>query len=170
MENTKKYILDANVFIEAANRYYSFDFGTKFWDFLVEKAKNNLICSIDKVLRELQKGDKKDKLREWAENSFANYFLPTNNDDVIKHYIEVIASVNKRNNQYSQHAIDDFLKEDNADAWIVAYAKFKDLIVVTHEAHNPNSKKRVLIPNVCKDFNIKYINTFEMLKELSFRL
>jgi hypothetical protein len=26
------YVLDANVFIEAARRYYAFDLATRFWD------------------------------------------------------------------------------------------------------------------------------------------
>lgn len=171
MEDNNKYILDANIFIEAARRYYSFDFGTRFWDFLIEKAQNGILFSIDNVLKELKKGDKNDPLRQWAENSFVKYFLATNNDDVIKHYIEVINFVNNNNhNQYTQNAIDDFLKEDNADAWILAYAKYQNFIVVTHEAFNPNCKKRVLISNICEDFNIKYINTFEMLKKLNFKL
>ena len=48
MEDNNKYILDANVFIEAARRYYSFDFGSKFWDFLIEKAQNGILFSINK--------------------------------------------------------------------------------------------------------------------------
>lgn len=163
-----KYILDANIFIEAARRYYAFDFGTKFWDFLVKRANNGIICSIDKVLREIQKGDKDDPLRRWAESEFYNYFLPTNNDEVLQYYRNVINLPNI--NQYSDSAINDFLREDNADAWVVAYAKYKQLTVVTHEAYDSNIKKRVPIPNVCKEIGIKYIDTFEILRKLNFKL
>jgi len=30
------YVLDANVFIEAARRYYAFDIAPKFWDTLIQ--------------------------------------------------------------------------------------------------------------------------------------
>lgn len=165
-----QYVLDANIFIEASQRYYSFDFGTKFWDFLVENGKKGVLCSIDKVLKEIQKGDKEDPLRKWAEKSFSKYFLPTNNDEVLKYYIDVINFVNNKKEQYSENAINEFLQEDNADAWVIAYAKYRELIVVTHEVFNPNSKKRVLIPNVCKEIKIEYIDTFAMLKKLNFTL
>ncbi|MCA1931982.1 MAG: DUF4411 family protein [Calditerrivibrio sp.] len=165
-----RFVIDSNVFIEAARRYYSFDFGTKFWDFLVEQAKEGVLCSIDKVFNELNKGDKTDLLKQWANDKFKNYFYPTNNNEIINSYKEIIQFVAKKNNQYSQQAIDEFLSEKVADAWIIAFAKHNNLIVVTHESFNPSSKKKVLIPNVCKDFNIKYITTFEMLKELNFRL
>lgn len=165
-----QYILDANIFIEAARRYYSFYFGTKFWDFLVENGKKGVLCSIDKVLKEIQKGDKEDPLRKWAEKSFSKYFLPTNNDEVLKYYIDVINFVNNKKEQYSENAINEFLQEDNADAWVIAYAKYKNLIIVTQEVLDLNCRRRVPIPNVCKDFNIEYKNTFEMLKELNFKL
>ncbi|MCX7726229.1 MAG: DUF4411 family protein [Chitinispirillaceae bacterium] len=166
-----KYILDANIFIEAANRYYSFDFGSRFWNFLVEKAKEGLLCSIDKVLKELQRGKKEDPLRKWAETDFKHYFFSTESNDILLSYSQIINLITEsQNNQYNQYAIDDFLKEDNADAWVIAYAKHKNLIVVTHEKINPHSKKRVLIPNVCKELKIGCIDTFDMLRELRFTL
>jgi len=38
-----RYILDANVFIEATRRYYAFDLAPKFWDSLVHYAANGQI-------------------------------------------------------------------------------------------------------------------------------
>lgn len=167
--NERKYVLDANIFIEASRRYYSFDFGTKFWDFLVEKAKENTICSVDKVLKEIQKGNVNEPLRKWAENEFKDYFFSTENDGVLNIYKEII-NVVYRNNNYTQNAKDEFFKEENADAWVIAYAKCNNLIVVTHESINLNSRKKILIPNLCHELNIKYIDTFTMLKELNFKL
>lgn len=37
--------------------------------------------------------------------------------------------------------------------------------MVTHEVYTPNSKKRILIPNVCKEFNIPYINTIDLIRQ-----
>lgn len=170
MGSNLKYILDTNIFIEAARRYYSFDFGSKFWDFLINEAKKGVICSIDKVFEEIKQGNENDPLRKWAVSSFVNYFFSTINNVVLQHYQEIIKIVNSKNNQYSENAINEFLKEDNADAWIIAYAKYQNLIVVTHESYNPNSRKKVLIPNVCKTFKIECIDTFQMLKNLNFKL
>lgn len=39
-ENKVKFLLDANVFIEAYRRYYSFDIAPSFWELLEKFAKN----------------------------------------------------------------------------------------------------------------------------------
>lgn len=53
---------------------------------------------------------------------------------------------------------------------MVAYAKTNpDQIVVTHEEFNADAKKRVPLPNVCKQFGVSYVDTFAMLKELKAR-
>lgn len=54
------YVLDANIFIEAARTYYSFDLAPPFWEFLKTKAHNGLLCSIDRVYDEIKLG--KDQL------------------------------------------------------------------------------------------------------------
>jgi hypothetical protein len=67
------YLLDANIFITAARNFYNFDFGYNFWDFLVQKAKNNEVASIDKVFDEIKNGDD-DELKSWAKTNFSDYF------------------------------------------------------------------------------------------------
>ena len=49
---------------------------------------------------------------------------------------------------------------------MVAYAAANGLIVVTHEQYAPDVSKRVLIPNLCVEFDVTYCNTFEMLRAL----
>lgn len=43
------YLLDANVFIQAKNLHYGFDFCPAFWDWLVQNNINGQVFSIDKV-------------------------------------------------------------------------------------------------------------------------
>lgn len=50
------YVLDANVFIEAAHRYYAFDLVPRFWDSLLHHAEDGVIGSIDRVKQELDRG------------------------------------------------------------------------------------------------------------------
>jgi hypothetical protein len=58
------YLLDANVFVEAKNAYYGFDFAPGFWDWLDREHANGNVYSIEKVRDELIGGD--DELADWA--------------------------------------------------------------------------------------------------------
>ena len=69
------YVFDANVFIEAARRYYAFDLAPRFWESLVEHANNGRIESVDRVKQELERG--KDELAEWADSCFVHAFAST---------------------------------------------------------------------------------------------
>lgn len=48
------YLLDSNVFIEAKQRYYGFDFHPVFWDWLVQANEDGTVYSIEKVMAELR--------------------------------------------------------------------------------------------------------------------
>lgn len=43
------YLLDANVFIQAKNLHYGFDFCPAFWDWLIANNSQNKVFSIEKV-------------------------------------------------------------------------------------------------------------------------
>jgi hypothetical protein len=81
MSSQTLYLLDANVLITAAREFYNFDFGNNFWDFLVRKAKDNIIKSIDKVYDEIMRGN--DRLKEWAKTDFFEHFLDTKEAEVL---------------------------------------------------------------------------------------
>jgi hypothetical protein len=40
-------------------------------------------------------------------------------------------------------------------------------VVVTNEQPRPESRNRVALPDVCRQFNVKYKDTFSMLRELA---
>lgn len=48
------YLLDANIFIQAKNLHYGFDFCPAFWDWPVENNGAGRVFSIEKVGDELQ--------------------------------------------------------------------------------------------------------------------
>ena len=58
------YLLDANVFIEAKNRHYGFEFCPAFWDWLVRENISGRVASVQKIAEELQR--KNDRLTDWA--------------------------------------------------------------------------------------------------------
>jgi len=158
------YVLDADVFIEAARRYYAFDIAPKFWESLVHHASNGRIQSIDRVKREIERG--KDELATWATSQFSYAFASTDEEDVTESYTEVMGWVQAQD-QFLDAAKADFAA--GADGWLVAYAKSKGYIVVTHEVLNPNIRRKVPIPNVCEAFGVNYHDTFEMLRQLGVR-
>lgn len=168
------YLLDTNVFIDAFNKYYSFDFGMVFWNFLEKKASQKIICSIAKVLYEIKQ--REDALKEWTIKHFDKYFHPTNDNTTLKAYKNVAVCVknktklSSRNDAYyTPNALNAFLAENKADAWLIAYAysHSQKLCIVTLE--KPGGSKKVSIPDVCKDLGIPCIDTFQMLRNLNFK-
>ena len=167
MTNQLKFVLDANVLIDAHRRYYSFDIAPCFWRTLLDLADKGHVISIDKVKQELINSDKEDALNKWANSNFTQWFLSTDNEEVIKAYREVINwSVGQA--QYFDYAKAEFA--GNADSWLVAYARANDCIVVTHEQYSRDARKRILIPNACRAFGVDCMNTFEMLRKLNANL
>ena len=114
---------------------------------------------------EIKKGN--DELKLWAESQFKDYFISTNTSEIISNYSKIVLWV-ENEEQYSERAKDEFFEADNADAWLLATALTKNLIVVTFEQFNPNIRKKIPIPNVCHAFNIQYCNLFNMLEILGF--
>lgn len=66
-----RYLLDTNVFIQARNLHYGFDFCPAFWDWLDEKNAEGVVASIDRVSDELIDDD----LSAWATARGDRFFL-----------------------------------------------------------------------------------------------
>jgi len=157
------FVLDTNVFVEAARRYYAFDIAPAFWVELVSQANSGRIISIDRVKDELDRG--KDELAKWAQGQFNNYFDLTADEAVVTAYREIMVWANQQS-QFKDEAKADFARTDNADAWVVAYAKAKGCVMVTHEQYDKRIRRKIPIPNVCQAFGVPYIDTFEMLRQM----
>lgn len=158
------YLLDANVFVEAARRYYAFDILPPFWDLLVGHAARGVVCSVDRVKDELLRG--KDELAEWVVNEFKSAFRRTDTSDVVNMYRTIMSWVSLHS-QFKPEAKSEFAVA--ADGWLIAYALVHGCTLVTHEQYEPNCRRKVKIPNVCKQFGVETINTFDMLRQLGVR-
>lgn len=162
MAEKRKYLLDANILIEAHKRYYGFDLCPGFWEAMIRQHRVDRVFSIDRVKREIDKS--KDKLAEWAKAKAPKaFFKNTDNKEVIEQFARMVAWV-QGETQYRQEAKDEFASV--ADGWLIAFAKAEGLIVVTDEVFNREIRKKVKIPNVCRHFKIECVNTFQMLREL----
>lgn len=159
------YLLDSNVLIDAKNRYYAFDICPGFWNCLISYHKDGQLLSIDRVKRELEKGN--DELKAWVKIEMPeSCFASTNIPEVIKAFANLMNWVQLQP-QFKPEAKAEFASV--ADGWLIAYAMVYKLTLVTDEVLNPEIKKRVTIPNVCKAFGVNYLNTFEMLRCLGVR-
>lgn len=149
------YLLDANVFIEAKNRHYPFDFFPAFWDWLIQANADKIVFSNQKIKDELHAIQ--DELSEWSGKRGDEFFLKL--PDISSSLAEVAEWAN--NQHYEQSAIRRFLQD--ADYFLVAHALFGGYEIVTHEIKS-SSQKRIKIPDVCEGLGIAYLTPFEMLR------
>lgn len=167
MSTNRSYILDSDVFIAAKNSYYAFTICPGFWDSLIHHHEAGNICSIDRVKGELLAGRSTEDLVQWVKNDLpAGFFIGTDDVTVISAYEEIMLWV-QRNLQYFDQAKAKFATE--ADGWLTAYAMAYDATIVTNEQPSPQSRNRVLLPDVCSQFNVTHKDTFFMLKDLAIR-
>jgi hypothetical protein len=157
----RSFLLDANVFIEAKRRYYAFDLCPGFWECLKAHHAEGRIYSIDRIFNELADGA--DDLADWATEMPSGYFLSTEDESVTDGYREVVSWVNGQK-QFKEEVKAEFLAI--ADGWLIAYAKQKGMVVVTHEVYAPDARNKIPMPNICRGFNIDHADTFDMLREL----
>lgn len=53
------FLIDANILIEAKNRYYAFDIAPGFWVWLNQAHQVGVVCSIEAVRDELLEGERR---------------------------------------------------------------------------------------------------------------
>lgn len=160
-----KYLTDANVFMTAHRQLYPFDLAPSFWEQLVEKASDRIVI-IEEIQKEIRKGQ--DLLVEWYERECARFtVLGIPGSEVIGSYRTIINSVNA-NGQYTSLAKREFAS--SADSWLCAYGLAFGETIVTLEKYDAEIKKRVKIPNVCREFEIEYIDLLQFMREIGIRL
>ncbi len=161
--SSMRYLIDSSVLIQAHRTYYAFGLCPGFWDSLVWHHSQGRVLSLDKVRDEI--GDEGDALTKWAATIIpAAAFAASSDADVISRYAEMQVWANSQA-QYSAAARAEFASV--ADAWLVAYAKAKNLTLVTQEVFAANVKVRIPIPNVCKAFDVNCMDSFTMLNNLN---
>lgn len=161
-----KFLLDANVFIEARDRYYAYDICPGFWPALIQAHTAKHVFSLDRIHGELvpKKKDEWDDIARWINEKVPTTFFKRTEDQVV-----IDLSQNLVNWVYSQPQFMDSAKAEFAtvaDGWLVAYAVTNGLTVVTQEVYAPTAKKSVPVPNLCEEFDVDYVNTFAMLRSL----
>ncbi len=151
-----RYLLDANVFIQAKNLHYGFDFCPAFWEWLVVQNAAQNVASIEKVADELASGE--DDLASWAKDRGSTFFLPA--DNAILPALRTVSTW-ASGHGYEPAAVATFLQV--ADYWLISHALAHEYTVVTHEVP-ANSTRKIKIPNACIGLGLHCISPYEMLR------
>lgn len=157
-----RYYLDTNVFIQAKNGPYSMDIVPSFWRLLDNQSAAGVICSSTMVYEELVTGD--DDLAEWAKVRKDTRLFREPSVNVQKVFNQIAVYVHTH---YPEHQAQAFL--DGADTWIIAHAKVESALVVTHENLVNEYSKKPKIPNICRQFGVGWVDTYQMLRDLGAR-
>ncbi len=157
----KKYCLDANVLIQAWQKYYSPNVCPSYWDILNTLGIEERIFIPEMVYEEIVRTE--DYLSKWLKSSN----IPIRKiDENVTRCLQAI---------YSANPIHKFLADNTkarslADPWVIAHAINEEAIVVTKEEKvTALNSKKIKIPNVCENMNISWINDFQMIAELGVR-
>ncbi len=154
----QRFWLDADVFI-LANRVYPFDVFPGFWTLLIDQNALQVIKSPMEVFREL--ADYGDELSAWVKDQRHGNFFVDPDEKVQTAFTKIADYVN---DIYPSHQAKDFLA--GADPWVIAHAKCEPGTVVTGERLGGPGSQKVRIPNICREFEVEWINPSQMFREL----
>ena len=156
------YLIDANVLIDANRDYYPTDRVPEFWDWLVAVGRRGRVKVPLEIYEEIIAGN--DALVDWLKDNKNAMLL----DESVS--ADLVANVVDRG--YANDLTDDELEKMGRDPFLIAYA-LADLgrrCIVTTEASRPNRRRANRhIPDVCSDFDILCIDTFQLIRTLDFR-
>lgn len=175
------YLLDSNVFIEAKNNYYRFEFCPAFWEWIERAHAQGTVYSVRQVEDELLAMN--DELTSWIKRLPSSFFWEPDPAIIVNHFLLVSAWVDQAEYEqmikdvvittvewgqmlsleyYEQHAKDEFLQ--SADYYLVVIAAANGCAVVTHKVPAPRSKGRIRITDVCAALGVECMTVFDMLK------
>lgn len=155
------HLLDANVLITAHNLYYPIDRFPEFWDWLVYMGEAGEIKVPVEILEEITDGS---EIGRWLSEAY-NYSLLRLDEDVEPALVQAVIE------KYAPDLNDAEIIEIGRDPFLIAYAMAHpaERTVVTVEASKPTAKRaNRRIPDVCKDLDVRWCNSFEMMTALNF--
>ncbi len=155
----KKYCLDANVLIQAWQKYYSPKFCPDYWKVLNGLGTKGIIFLPQTVHEEITRTD--DDLAKWLKESK----IPVHK--INTEVTECLKSIYAKNPAHKT-LVDNTRQRSLADPWLIAHAIRENACVVTkeHEETAVNAK-RIKIPNVCENMGILWIDDFKFIEELN---
>lgn len=157
----KKYCLDANVLIQAWQKYYSPKICPSYWDLLDSLGTQNKIFMPEVVYNEIVRTD--DDLSRWLKSSK----IPVKKiDEQVTQCLKNIYSADPNH----KYLVDNTRARSLADPWVIAHALRENAVVVTKEEKvMASNSAKIKIPNVCDKMNVSCINDFSLIEELGIK-
>ncbi len=155
------YCLDANVLIQAWQKYYSPELCPEYWNNLIELGNLGRIFIPNAVRDEIIRTE--DDLSDWLRQSNIPIRPVT---EQVTLALQNIYSADPKH----KFLVDNTKARSLADPWIIAHSLVEGATVVTKEEKVTQlSSKRIKIPNVCDNMNVRWIDDFHFLREVGIR-
>ena len=156
------YLLDANVIIDADRDYYPIDRVPEFWNWLLDMCKQGKVKIPIENYEEIT--PEKEDLILWLKRN-ANILIL---EEPARQ--ELVARVVEEG--YANDLTDEEIEKIGNDPFLAAYAiaDVGQRCVVTTEYSRPRrTRANRHLPDVCRGFDVRCINTFDLVRELDFR-
>jgi predicted nuclease of predicted toxin-antitoxin system len=155
------YCIDANILIQAWQKYYSPDICPSYWEILNDLGQRGIIFIPESVYEEIKKGE--DNLFLWLKNSK----IPIRKID--ESVTKCLKDIYKSNPDH-KYLVSSNGKHSVADPWVIAHAINEKAIVVTKEIKDFIIKPtKIKIPHVCDNMKVKWIDDFDFINELNIK-
>lgn len=156
-DSLQRYCLDANVLIQAWQKYYSPRFCPSYWELLNQLGEAYRIFLPQMVYEEIAKTE--DDLKAWVDNCS----IPiVEIDGPVSHCLQQIFTTN----EIHKLLVDSTKQRSVADPWVIAHAMHEKSCVVTKEEKITSSTNKIRIPNVCDNMGVRWINDFQFIQEI----
>jgi hypothetical protein len=165
------FIIDSDALIAPYQNFYPFDMFPDIWNFFARNIISKNIVILDKVFDEIGKG--KDPLSNWL--AAVKNIEPTGvrEAEIIRTYGNILNYL-QSSPLYKEEALNSWSSNTVADPWIIAAAFTNSFTVITLEKGNESLSaaqptKKVKIPDICKQFNVKCESLYYMMRQLGFK-
>ncbi len=155
------YCLDANVLIQAWQKYYSPKFCPDYWKLLKELGNQGRIFLPEMVNEEIVRTE--DDLTVWLKESGIQI---RKIDGPVTKCLQAIYA----NNPLHKNLVDNTKARSLADPWVIAHALNEKATIVTKEEKvTALNSVKIKIPNVCDNMGVRWINDFQFIDELNIK-
>ena len=156
-----KYCLDANILIQAWQKYYNPRFCPDYWEILIKLGEQERIFIPKSVYEEIIRIE--DDLSKWLKTS--KIPIREENESIINCWKQILT-----NNPVHQRLVDNIKGRSLADPWVIAHALYESATVVTKEEKvTALNSPKIKIPNVCDNIGVRWINDFQFVDEVGIR-
>ena len=156
-KKTPMYCFDTSALVDFNQRSMPLKVVPDVWAYLSSLTEKGLVLSPMEVYREILKKD--DEVSRWIKPRKKGVFREPSTEE--QYFLTNNILVDFPNCLRGYESTDLL-----ADPWIVAFAKINSLTVITYETPNGGgSLSKVKIPDMCKQYDIPYMNTLDLIKK-----